>query len=88
MVISVGQNSANYSLIKNVTMEKIFETKEGVVLYFDENTYTYQTDDIDAVKTALKKDVLNYQIDVNGAIMAHNILTMIEDMDRMASIHS
>lgn len=66
-------------------MEKIFETKERVVLYFDENTYTYQTDDINAVKNALEKDVLNYQKDVNGAIMAHNILTMIEDMDRMAS---
>ena len=88
MVISVGQNSANYSLIKNVIMEKIFETKEGVVLYFDESTYTYQTDDINAVKNALKKDVRNYQIDVNAAIMAHNILTMIEDMDRKASIPS
>lgn len=88
MVISVGQNSANYSLIKNVTMEKIFETKEGVVLYFDESTYTYQTDDINTVKNALKKDVLNYQIDANAAIMAHNILTMIEDMDRRASIPS
>lgn len=69
-------------------MEKIFETKEGVVLYFDESTYTYQTDDINAVKNALKKDVHNYQIDVNAAIMAHNILTMIEDMDRKAFIPS
>lgn len=69
-------------------MEKIFETREGVVLYFDESTYTYQTDDINAVKNALKKDVHNYQIDVNAAIMAHNILTMIEDMDRKASIPS
>lgn len=66
-------------------MEKVFETKEGVTLYFDADKYTYQSDDIDAVKTALNIDILNYQIDPKGAAMAHNLLVIMEDMDRMAS---
>jgi hypothetical protein len=66
-------------------MEKVFETKEGVVLYFDEDKYTYQSENIDAVKTALNIDILNYQIDPKGAAIAHNLLVIMEDMDRMAS---
>jgi hypothetical protein len=66
-------------------MEKVFETKEGVVLYFNEEKYTYQSDNIEAVKNALNTDILNYQIDPEGAIMAHNLLIIMEDMDRMAS---
>lgn len=52
-------------------------------MYFDENTY--QTDNINAVKNALNEDVRNYEIDANAAIMAHNILVMIDDVDSMAS---
>jgi hypothetical protein len=66
-------------------MEKVFETKEGIALYFDEDKYTYQSENIDAVKTALNIDILNYQIDPKGAAMAHNLLVIMEDMDRMAS---
>lgn len=65
-------------------MEKIFTTAEGVELYFDKDTYTYKTDDINAVKAALKKDIDNYQIDPGSAIMAHNLLVIIEDIERMA----
>ena len=66
-------------------MKKVFETKEGVILYFDEDKYTYQSENIDAVKTALNEDILNYQIDPKGAAMAHNLLLIIEDMNKMAS---
>jgi hypothetical protein len=66
-------------------MERIFTTAEGIELYFDEDTYTYKTDDIDAVKAALEKDIHNYQIDPSSAIVAHNLLTIMEDMDRMAN---
>lgn len=62
-------------------MEKVFETREGVVLYFDANNYTYQSDNIDAVKAALRED-LNSP-DLCAAIMAHNILTIMSDMDRV-----
>lgn len=67
-------------------MEKLFETKEGVVLYFDDNTY--QTDDINAVKNALNQDVQNFDIDINAVIMVHNILVIIDDVDNMASFLS
>ena len=66
-------------------MQKVFETKEGIALYFDEETFTYHSENIDAVKTALNTDILNYQIDPKGAAMAHNLLVIMEDMDRMAS---
>ncbi len=66
-------------------MEKVFETKEGVALYFDTDKYTYQSDDINAVLTALNKDILNYQKDPKGAARAYNLMVIMGDMDRMTS---
>lgn len=67
-------------------MKKVFETKTGVKLYFDEDKYTYKSEDIKAVKDALEEDFLNYQIDPDGAIMANNLLVIMEDMDKMKAI--
>lgn len=67
-------------------MKKVFETKTGVKLYFDEYKYTYESEDIKAVKDALEEDFLNYQIDPDGAIMANNLLVIMEDMDKMKAI--
>ena len=62
-------------------MEKVFETKEGVALFFDEDNYSYKCDNIESIKAALEEDIANYLADVDAAIMAHNLLVIIDDMD-------
>lgn len=62
-------------------MEKVFETKNGVALFFDEDNYSYKCDNIETVKAALEEDIANYLIDADAAIMAHNLLVIMDDMD-------
>jgi len=60
---------------------KVFETREGVALFFDEEKYDYSSDNMQAVETALKKDMSNYRIDPQGAAMAHNLMAIMQNMD-------
>ena len=62
---------------------KVFETREGVELFFDEENYDYSSDNMQAVETALKEDISNYGIDPQGAAMAHNLMTIMQSMDVM-----
>ena len=62
---------------------KVFETKEGVALFFDEENYDYSSDNMQAVEEALKKDMSNYRIDPKGATMAHNLMAIMQSMDVM-----
>ena len=61
---------------------KVFETKEGVALFFDEEKYDYSSDNMQAVETALKEDMSNYRIDPQGAAIAHNLMATMVSMDR------
>lgn len=61
---------------------KVFETREGIELFFDEEKYDYSSDNIQAVEAALKEDISNYRIDPQGAAMAHNLMTIMVSMDR------
>jgi hypothetical protein len=60
---------------------KVFETREGVELFFDEEKYDYSSDNMQAVETALKEDISNYRIDPQGAAMAHNLIAIMQSMD-------
>ena len=62
---------------------KVFETKQGVALFFDEEDYSYSSNNMSAVKAALKEDMSNYRIDPQAAIMAHNLMVIMRDMDAM-----
>lgn len=61
---------------------KVFETREGVALFFDEEKYDYSSDNMQAVEAALKEDLSNYRIDPQGAAIAHNLMTIMVSMDR------
>ena len=61
--------------------QKVFETKEGVALFFDEEKYNYLSDNMQAVEAALKEDISNYRIDPQGAAMAHNLMAIMQNMD-------
>jgi hypothetical protein len=61
---------------------KVFETKEGVELFFDEENYDYSSSNIQAIEVALKEDMSNYRIDPQGAAMAHNLMAIMVSMDR------
>lgn len=61
---------------------KVFETREGVALFFDEKNYDYSSSNIQAVEAALKKDMSNYRTDPQGAAMAHNLMAIMVSMDR------
>lgn len=61
---------------------KVFETREGVELFFDEENYDYSSTNIIAVEAALKEDMSNYKVDPLGAAMAHNLMTIMVSMDR------
>ena len=61
---------------------KVFETREGVELFFDEDNYDYSSSNIVAVEAALKEDMSNYLVDPQGAAMAHNLMTIMVSMDR------
>ena len=61
---------------------KVFETREGVELFFDEENYDYSSSNIIAVEAALKEDMDNYKRDPVGAAMAHNLMTIMVSMDR------
>lgn len=63
-------------------MEKIFTTKNGTDLFFDEDNYSYQTNDVQDVVNCLQEDIDNHEVDTVAAAMAHNILTIMQDMDR------
>ena len=60
---------------------KVFETKEGVALFFDEENYDYSSDNMQAVETALKEDMSNYLVDPQGAAIAHNLMAIMQNMD-------
>lgn len=62
---------------------KVFETKEGVELFFDEENYDYFSDDMPAIEAALNEDMSNYKTDPQGAAMAHNLMTIMQSMDVM-----
>lgn len=63
--------------------QKVFETKEGVALFFDEEKYDYSSDNMSAVKAALKEDISNYKVDPQGAALAHNLIAIMQSMDAM-----
>lgn len=69
-------------------MEKIFTTKNGTDLFFDEDNYSYQTNDVQDVVNCLQEDIDNYKVDINAAIMAHNILTIMRDIDQRNNIQN
>lgn len=62
---------------------KVFETKEGVELFFDEEKYNYSSSNMQAVEAALKEDMSNYKTDPKGAAMAHNLMAIMQSMDVM-----
>ena len=62
---------------------KVFETKQGVELFFDEEKYDYSSDNMPAVEAALKEDISNYRTDPQGAAMAHNLMAIMQSMDIM-----
>lgn len=62
---------------------KVFETKQGVALFFDEEKYDYSSNNMPAIKAALKEDISNYRIDPQGAAMAHNLMAIMHSMDVM-----
>ena len=62
---------------------KVFETKQGVKLFFDEEKYDYSSDNMQAIEAALKEDMSNYKIDPQGAAMAHNLMAIMQNMDVM-----
>lgn len=62
---------------------KVFETREGVALFFDEEKYDYSSDNMPAVEAALNEDMSNYKIDPQGASRAHNLMAIMQSMDAM-----
>jgi hypothetical protein len=60
---------------------KVFETREGIALFFDEENYDYSSDNMPAIEAALKEDMSNYRIDPQGAAMAHNLMVIMQSMD-------
>lgn len=63
-------------------MEKlIFETKNGVKLFFDEERYDYRSENTQEVRKALKKDMSDFEVDPIAAVLAHNILQIMQSMD-------
>ena len=58
-------------------METIFETKNGVKLYLCDGVY--YTKDVEAIKSALLEDILNFPFDFISAIMARNLYLDIID---------
>ena len=60
---------------------KVFETKQGVALFFDEENYDYSSDNMQAVEAALKEDISNYKVDPQGAAMAHNLMAIMQNLD-------
>jgi hypothetical protein len=65
---------------------KVFETKQGVELFFDEEKYDYSSDNIPAIEAALKEDISNYKIDPQGAAMAHNLMAIMQSMDAIKKV--
>lgn len=56
--------------------EKVFETKNGIVLYFNTNTNQFESKDIAAVRTALRED-FNDPIIGQMAINLYNMIYML-----------
>jgi hypothetical protein len=52
--------------------QKIFEAKNGVVLFFDGTNYS--SNNMPAVKAALREDIANVAIDPFAAMLASSIL--------------
>lgn len=61
--------------------ELIFRTKSGIILFFDEERYDYRSENVQEVREALKKDMTNFELDPIAAVMAHNILQIMQSMD-------
>jgi len=60
---------------------KVFETRQGVALFFDEENYDYSSDNMSAIEAALKEDISNYKVDPQGAAMAYNLMVIMQSMD-------
>jgi hypothetical protein len=56
--------------------EKVFETKNGVVLYFDTNINKFVSENMEAVRNALRKD-FNDPIIGHEAINLYNMISML-----------
>lgn len=58
-------------------MITIFETKNGVKLYYGEGMYI--TTDVNALKEALIEDLLNFPNDLQSALLARTLYNEIKD---------
>lgn len=56
----------------NNKTQKVFETKNGVVLFFDGTNYS--SNNMPAVKAALREDIANVAVDPFAAKLAMSIL--------------
>ena len=56
----------------NSKTQKVFEAENGVVLFFDGTNYS--SNNMPAVKAALREDIANVAIDPFGAMLAASIL--------------
>ena len=74
--------------LKTITTMKqlVFKTVDGVELYVDTTTGQYETDDWDAIETALKTDINNAEVDPFAAQMASNLLHDINTYKRLADM--
>lgn len=62
---------------------KVFETRKGVALFFDEENCVFSSDNMPAVKAALKEDISNYKVDPLSASLAQNLMTTMENVDAL-----
>lgn len=56
--------------------EKVFETKNGIVLYFNTNTNKFESENMAAVLDALREDFNDPRIGYN-AIKLYNMICML-----------
>lgn len=56
----------------NNKSQKVFEAKNGVVLFFDGTSYS--SNNMQAVKAALREDIANAAVDPFAAMLATSIL--------------
>lgn len=64
--------------------QKVFQTKNGVELYVDFESIEYQTTDIEAIKTALNKDINSE--DRIASASAKEVLRILNTIDRIQDI--
>ena len=66
-------------------MEKVFQTKSGIALYFDFRENTYYTSNYEAVRDALRQDLFSGFFP--DAVNAFNILTTMDSFIRLYTLH-